>query len=72
MRGEHEREERERKETKPETDGGRALRMTVSGDTEVSAGETLRLRCEAQFTLNPPVRFISEIISYYNNLGRHQ
>ena len=65
MRGENEREERERKETKPETDGGRALRMTVSGDTEVNARETLRLRCEAQFTLNPPVRFISDIIKIF-------
>ena len=65
MRGNNEREERERKETKPETDGGRALRMTVSGDTEVSAGGTLSLRCEAQFTLNPPVRFISEIIKIF-------
>ena len=48
-------EEREGEQTPPETDGGRALRLRVSGDTEVSAGDTLSLTCRAQLILNPRV-----------------
>ena len=53
-RTEEEREE-EGEQTPPETDGGRALRLRVSGDTEVSAGGTLSLTCRAQLVLNPRV-----------------
>lgn len=47
--------EEEREQTPPETDGGRALRLRVSGDTEVSAGDTLSLTCRAELILNPRV-----------------
>ena len=50
----------QREERPPETDGGRALRMSVSGDTEVSPGQTLSLTCQAQLTLDPRVRFIMD------------
>ena len=51
----HPEEEKEGEQTPPETDGGRALRLRVSGDTEVSAGDTLSLTCRAQLILNPRV-----------------
>ena len=39
----------------PETDGGRALRMTISGDQVVRPGSTVTLTCRAHLTLRPQV-----------------
>ena len=47
----------------PETDGGRALSLTISGDHAVSPGSTARLTCRAQLTLRPQVR-----LSLINNI----